>query len=95
MKKLALVLVVILLGIFLLNAIQTQSAVKATIHAEQTLGLVFGLANEALEKMTSAELSLLYIRCGSEDIRNATRLIELWGALLRVAAASGEIINER
>jgi len=94
-RILLLILVLVLSGIFLFN-IQTQvKAVKATIHAEQTLGLVFGLANEALEKMTSAELSLLYRRCGSEDIRNATRLIELWGSLLRVATESGEIINER
>ena len=93
MKKLVVILIVILLGIFIFNAIQTQ--VKATIHADQTMGLVFGLCNEAFEKFTDAEWSLLYRRCGEKDILNATRLIELWGALLRVATESGKIINER
>jgi len=93
MKKLALVLVVILLGIFLLNAMQMQLGAK--IYPEQTMGYVFGICNENFQKMTSAEQSLLVSRCGAKDIENATILIELWGSLLRVATESSRIISER
>ena len=93
MKKLALVLVVILLGIFLLNAMQMQ--MNAKIHPEQTMGLIFGRLNENLQKMTSAEKDLLVSRCGDKDISDATTLIGLWGALLRVSTESMNIMSER
>ena len=90
MKKLTILLIVILLGIFLLNAIQMQITAK-----EQTIGYVFGILNDNLQKMTSAEKELLYSRCGEKDISDATVLIGLWGALLRVSTESINIMKER
>ena len=90
MKKLTILLIVILLGIFLLNAIQMQITAK-----EQTMGFVFGTFNENFQKMTGAEKELLYSRCGEKDISDAAVLIGLWGALLRVSTESIKIIKER
>ena len=93
MKKLTILLIIILLGIFLLNVIQSQ--IDAKIYPEQTMGLIFGMLNENLQKMTSAEKALLVSRCGEQDIDDATTLIGLWGALLRVNTESINIISER
>lgn len=93
MKKLTIVLLIILSGIFLLNAMQSQ--IDAKIYPEQTMGLIFGKLNENLQKMTSAEKDLLVSRCGEQDINDATTLIGLWGALLRVSTEAGNIILER
>jgi hypothetical protein len=93
MKKLTVILIVVLLGIFLLNAMQLQ--ITAEIYPEQTMGLISGRLNENIQKMSSGELDLLYMRCGASDIDDATRLIGLWGALLRVMTESEKIIQER
>jgi len=93
MKKIILVLVVVLSGIFLLNAAQMQMG--AAIYPEQTMGKIFGMLNENMQKMSSAEIDLLYSRCSSEDITDATTLIRLWGALLRVCTESINIMDER
>ena len=53
MKKLSVILLIILSGIFLLNTIQLQ--IDAKIYPEQTMGLIFGRFNENFQKMTSAE----------------------------------------
>lgn len=93
MKKLTVILIVVLLGIFLLNAMQIQ--ITAKIYPEQTMGLITGTLNENIQKMSSAEIDLLYNRCSSVDITDATRLVALWGALLRVTTESEKIIQER
>ena len=93
MKKLAVILIVVLLGIFLLNVMQMQ--MNAKVYPEQTMGLIVGTLNENIQKMSSAEIDLLYNRCSSVDITDATRLVALWGALLRVTTESVNIISER
>jgi len=93
MKKLTVILIVVLLGIFLLNVMQMQ--MNAKIYPEQTMGLVVGMLNENLQKMTNAERTLLVSRCGEKDINDATILIGLWGALLRVSTEAGNIILKR
>ena len=93
MKKLMVIIIVVLLGIFLLNIMQMQ--MNAKIYPEQTMGLIFGRFNENFQKMTIAEKTLLISRCGEQDISDASTLIQLWGALLRVTTESVNIISER
>ena len=93
MKKLMVIIIVVLLGIFLLNIMQMQ--MNAKIYPEQTIGLIFGRFNENFQKMTIAEKTLLVNRCGEKDISDASTLIQLWGALLRVTTESVNIISER
>ena len=91
MKKLIVILIIVLLGIFLLNAAQMQ--MTATTYPEQTMGYVFGIFNNNYQAFTSAERNLLLSRCGEQDIQDAATLIKLWGALLRVSTESARIMQ--
>ena len=88
MKKLTLIIIIILLGIFLLNTAKT-------VAVEMTLGSIFNWLNSNYGKLSSSELATLERRVGTSTIREATNLISEWGCLLEVSTAVQQILNER
>jgi len=90
MKKLAILLLVVLVVVLSINTLLNYSKAQ-----EQTLGLVVNTLNDFLNKMTQSELAKLEGKFTTAEFDSATRLITDWGNLLRIATEAGNIILAR
>ena len=90
MKKLTILLIIILLGIFFINALPGPSKAES-----QTLGSVVNFLDTTLKKMTNNEMAMLEKKFTQEEFDSATKLITQWGNLPRIATEAGNIILER
>ena len=90
MKKLIILLIIVLVGVFFINALPDPAKSQ-----DQTLGVVVSFLNNTLNKMTSSEMATLERKFTQAEFNSATRLITDWGNLLRVATEAGKIILER
>lgn len=90
MKKLTILLIIILLGIFLINALPDQAKSQ-----DQTLGVVVSFLNNTLNKMTNSEMATLERKFTQAEFDSATRLLTDWNNLLRISTEAGNIILER
>ena len=90
MKKLVIVLLVILLGVFLLNAVP-----KPLIAGEMTLPSTISIINEALMALTPDEMATLKTRMSQKELNDAMALFNQWQALVKLGDIAGSIILER
>ena len=90
MKKLTIILIIILLGIFLINALPGPAESQ-----EQTLGAVVSFLNNTLNKMTDSEMATLERKFTKAEFDSATRLLTDWNNLLRISTEAGNIILDR
>ena len=90
MKKLTMILIIILLGIFLINALPDPAKSQ-----DQTLGVVVSFLNNTLKKMTNSEMATLERKFTQAEFDSATRLLTDWNNLLRISTEAGNIILER
>ncbi|MBA7555188.1 hypothetical protein ES705_47841 [subsurface metagenome] len=90
MKKLTIMLIIILLGVFFINALPGPAKSQ-----DQTLGTVVSFLNNTLNKMTSSELATLERKFTQAEFDSATRLLTDWNNLLRISTAAGNIILGR
>ena len=90
MKKLIILLIIVLVGVFFINALPDPAKSQ-----DQTLGVVVSFLNNTLNKMTSSEMATLERKFTQAEFNSATRLITDWGNLLKVATEAGKIILER
>ena len=80
MKKLAIILLVVLVVGLSINTLLNSSKAQ-----EQTLGTVVNLLSKALANMSTSELATLEGKFTTAEFDRATRLITDWGILLRIA----------
>lgn len=91
MKKLTIILIIIiLLGVFFINALPGPAKSQ-----DQTLGEVVSFLNNTLNKMTSSELATLEGKFTQAEFNSATRILTDWGNLLRISTEAGNIILDR
>ena len=90
MKKLAILLIAVLVGILFINTLPSPSTAE-----ELTLYYVIELLNDNISKLTESEMDILERRLPPEDFDNAIILMNQWTALLRVSTEAGNIIAER
>jgi len=90
MKKLTILLIIILLGIFFINALPSPAKSQ-----DQTLGVVVSFLNNTLNKMTNSEMATLERKFTQAEFDSATRLLTDWNNLLRISTEAGNIILER
>ncbi|MBA7580559.1 hypothetical protein ES708_22452 [subsurface metagenome] len=90
MKKLAVILVVILLGVFLLNAVP-----KPSTAGEMTLPSTISMVNKALMALTPDEMATLKARLSQKELSDAMALFNQWQALVKLGDVAASIILER
>ena len=90
MKKLAILLIAVLVGILFINTLPSPSTAE-----ELTLHYMIELLNDNISKLTESEMDILERRLPPEDFDNAIILMNQWTALLRVSTEAGNIIAER
>ena len=90
MKKLTVILVIVLVGIFLLNAIP-----KPLAAGEITLSSTISIVNEALMALTPDEMVILKERMSKKELDDAMALFNQWQALLKLGDMAANIILER
>ncbi len=86
MRKLAILLLVVLIVILSLNILLNSSKAQ-----DQTLGAVVNFLNKALKDMSNSELATLEGKFTTAEFDRATRLIADWGILLRIATEAGKL----
>lgn len=86
MKKLAIILLVVLIVVLSINTLLNSSKAQ-----EQTLGVVVNFLNKALGDMSKSELATLEGKFTTAEFDRATRLITDWGILLRIATEAGKL----
>lgn len=90
MKKLLIFLIVVLVGVFFINALPDPAKSQ-----DQTLGEVVSFLNNTLNKMTSSEMAILENKFTQAEFDSATRLLTDWKNLLNIATEAGNIILKR
>jgi len=90
MKKLTIMLIIILLGVFFINDLPSPAKSQ-----DQTLGAVVSFLNNTLNKMTSSEMATLEKKFTQAEFDSATRLLTDWNNLLRISTEAGNIILDR
>ncbi|MBA7519192.1 hypothetical protein ES705_11267 [subsurface metagenome] len=92
MKKLAVLLLVVLIGIFLLNATRTVAIERYT---DITLALMVDHFNAQFAKLTKAEIDKVASLLPGKDFENGSLFINQFAAFCRVITAVDAVIAER
>jgi len=90
MKKLTILLIIVLVGVFFINALPGPAKSQ-----DQTLGMVVSFLDNTLNKMTNSEMAILEKKFTQAEFDSATRLLTDWNNLLRIATEAGNIILKR
>ena len=88
MKKLAIILVIILLVIFLLNTVRT-------VAMEVTMATMVDYFNSQYAKLTSAEINEVAKRLPQKDFTDAGTIVRQFGAFARVITVVDDVLSER
>ena len=90
MKKLTVLLIIILLGVFFINSLHDLS--KA---GEQTLGAVVVNLQNSMSKFKADDITTLNSKITPEELTDSAKLVKQWKALLKVSKEAGKIVSER
>jgi len=90
MKKLAVLLIVILLGVFFINSLYDLS--KA---GEQTLGAVVADLQNSMSKFKADDITTLNSKITPEELTDSAKLVTQWKALLKVSEEARKIVSKR
>lgn len=86
MKKLAIILLIVLVVVLSINTLFDSSKAQ-----EQTLGSVVNFLTKALGDMSKSELATLESKFTQAEFDRAIRLLTDWGILLRIATEAGKL----
>lgn len=91
MKKLAVILLVVLIGIFVLNATRTVAIEKT----DMTLALMIDYFNTQFAKLTEAEIDKVALLLPQKDFTDGSLFMNQFAAFCRVIVAMDSVIAER
>lgn len=91
MKKLVVILIVILLGIFLLNATRTSALEKT----DMTLALMVDYFNTQFAKLTETEKDRVSSILPQKDFTDGSTFINQFASFCRVISAMDSVLAER
>jgi di/tricarboxylate transporter len=90
MKKLIILLIIVLTGIFFVNILSNTSKTQ-----EATLASIVSYINISIDSMTRDEINRLAERITTKELEDAKILIKQWEALIKVATEANKIMVER
>ena len=90
MKKLMILLIIVLAGVFFINILSDISNTQ-----EATLASIVSYINISIDSMTRDEINRLAERITTKELEDAKILIKQWEALIKVATEANKIMVER
>ena len=90
MKKLIILLIIVLVGVFFVNILSDKSKTQ-----EATLASIVSYIDTSIHSMTKDEVNRLVERITTEELEDAKILTKQWKALIKIATEANKIITER
>jgi tetrahydromethanopterin S-methyltransferase subunit C len=90
MKKLMIITIIFLLGIYLFNALPGPAESQS-----QTLGVAVANLQNLMSKFKVDDLTTLNSKVTPEELIDSAKLVKQWKALLKVSKEAGKIISGR
>ncbi|MBA7517402.1 hypothetical protein ES705_09468 [subsurface metagenome] len=90
MKKLMIITIIFLLGIYLFNALPRPAESQS-----QTLGVAVANLKSIMSKFGVEDIDKLNTKITPEELSDCAELVKQWEALLKVTIEAGKIIKSR